>query len=179
MKQIRNNVFETNSSSTHSICISKAPVKHGDFVYFGFGEYGWEDDCVTDTASYLYTAICSGNDREGAEEKIKELKDILDSYGIKYEFEDPEWVDGSYCNKGYIDHSYDTHEFVDAALNSPDLLMRYLFGDSCIYTGNDNSCDYDNMCYAAIDRVWDDDTGCEIPNSNHDEDRYDYFFKSN
>lgn len=42
MKTIRKGVFESNSSSTHSICISKNPVvdvrnKH---VYFGSGEFG-------------------------------------------------------------------------------------------------------------------------------------------
>lgn len=41
MYQIRKGVFETNSSSTHSICISKTPVKNlPEFVRFVPGEYG-------------------------------------------------------------------------------------------------------------------------------------------
>ena len=55
MKQIRTSVFETNSSSTHSIAISKKPVTIGKYIYFGIGEFGWENDCVN-TADYLYTA---------------------------------------------------------------------------------------------------------------------------
>ena len=56
MIQIRAGVFETNSSSTHSIAISKKPVVIGKSIRFGIGEFGWENDCV-DTADYLYTAI--------------------------------------------------------------------------------------------------------------------------
>ena len=53
MRQIRQNTFETNSSSTHSICISKNPVVdvRNEHVYFGSGEFGWSTDTVTDTAS--------------------------------------------------------------------------------------------------------------------------------
>ena len=170
MRQIRRNVFETNSSSTHSICISKAPVTIGNFIRFTIGEYGWETRCVIDTPSYLYTAIHSQGD---SEELLERLKDILDSYHIKYEFE--EWTRESY---GYIDHGYDTREFIDAVLNDEEMLMRYLFGGSCIYTGNDNSCDHDHMCYAAYDTIWDDDYK-KIPNPNHDETKYNYFFKGN
>ena len=43
MIQIRNGVFETNSSSTHSICIPKKTSIKRDSIYFGIGEYGWEN----------------------------------------------------------------------------------------------------------------------------------------
>ena len=59
-----------------------------------------------------------------------------------------------------------------------DLLIRYLFGDSCIYTGNDNSDDEDNMCYCAEATIWGDNYET-IPNPNHDAEHYDYFFKGN
>ena len=57
MKIIRKNVFETNSSSTHSISISKL----NDYILpkeinFTFGEFGWEFSKYTssfDKASYF------------------------------------------------------------------------------------------------------------------------------
>ena len=88
-KQIRKCVYETNSSSTHAICITKENVennvipKHIDFC---IGEYGWEFEEYRDTynkASYLITAILSF-DKEYADEKLEQLKSILDSYGITY-----------------------------------------------------------------------------------------------
>lgn len=179
MKQIRRNVFETNSSSTHSICISKAPVKVGKHIHFRIGEYGWENDCV-DTADYLYTAILEQRDRD---ELLERLKNILDSHSIEYEFEEPVYrtsSDGTYkwLDYGYIDHSGETRDFIDAMLSNDDMLMRCLFGDSCVYTGNDNSSDYDYMCYSAYETIWDDDYK-EIPNPNHNPEKYDYFFKGN
>lgn len=77
MKQIRRNVFETNSSSSHAISFSKSKhevdytqlvpdfngVIHSWFDEFGWGYYGFED---TNTAqvklSYLITQICETND---------------------------------------------------------------------------------------------------------------------
>jgi hypothetical protein len=174
MKQIRQNVFETNSSSTHSICISKKPVSaDGHFIHFYIGEYGWENDCV-DTADYLYTAILCMSD---AEELLEKLQSALDRHNITYKFEEPDYSDG-WLNNGYIDHSGETRDFVEAVLADDDMLMRCLFGDSSVYTGNDNSSDYDNMCYAAYETIWDDDWK-QIPNPNHDSENYDYFFKGN
>ena len=183
MIQIRNSVFETNSSSTHSICIAKKPVDaDGCHVDFHIGEYGWELDEV-DPADYLYTAILQFDD---CEDKLNRLKDILDSHGISYTFERPEWKNGSgyrWLDNGYIDHGYETKEFVDAVLNDEDMLMRLLFGNSVVYTGCD-SYPMEKKCWAAEPIIWVyedlyDNYGEEIPNPNHDEEKYDYFFKSN
>jgi hypothetical protein len=179
MKQIRRNVFETNSSSTHSICISKKPVVPRKHIHFGIGEYGWESSCVN-AVDYLYTAILEQGD---SSELLEQLKFILDNYSIEYEFDEPIYKtssDGKYkwIDYGYVDHGYETREFIDAVLSNDDLLMRCLFGDSFVYTGNDNGCDHDNMCYAAYETIWDDDWN-ETPNPNHDSENYDYFFKGN
>lgn len=58
------------------------------------------------------------------------------------------------------------------------MLIRYLFSDSHVYTGNDND-DYNMMCNAAEPTIWKWDTGWEEPNPNHDEDKYEYFYKRN
>lgn len=191
MRQIRQNTFETNSSSTHSICISKTPVVdvRGKHVYFGSGEFGWRADTVTDTASYLYTAMVSAYSPEEFREKLEKLKNILDKYEITYDFSPVKEVKSSYTpdysylvftrdKYASVDHSHECIPFIESVLNDEDMLLRYLFGDSCIYTGNDNSNEYDDMCYVAEETIWNDRRE-EVPNYKRDVEHYDYFFKGN
>ena len=181
MRQIRKNVFETNSSSTHSICISKAPVTHMYKIHFHIGKFGWANDCV-DTPDYLYTAIL---EQGNADELLEQLKDILDRHSIEYEFEEPNYgtsSDGRYkwLEYGYVDHAYETREFIDAVLTDEDLLMRCLFGNgSCVYTGNDNQDDDPSGCNIADAVYYDWDAEEEKPNPYHDPEHYDYFYKGN
>ena len=195
MKQIRRGVFETNSSSCHSIAISKEQIPNiaGSKIYFGGGAYGWENDCVTDTASYLYTAIVGSSTPTEYQERINKIKAILDKYHVKYEFAPVEFQEETYCGDKYewiafkqkkynwasVDHAGACSEFIETVLSDEDLLLRYLFGDSCIYTGNDNSNDEDNMCYCAVETIYDWNTREIRPNPNHDAEHYDYFFKGN
>ena len=188
MIQIRKGVFETNSSSTHSICISKEKIKAKDVdgrkIYFGFGEYGWEFGCVNDTASYLHTAIADMSRIKEYKERIKRIKQILNKYGVEYEFEPVKFVDNEYGGYvipadnryAYVDHAGECADMVDALLNDEDLLIRYLFGKSCIYTGYDIS-DCSDMCNEAESMVWEDTD--LVPNPNHDPKHYDYFYKGN
>ena len=56
-RQIRRCCFETNSSSTHAICITKADVNKEDLpsnVTFTHGEFGWENDEYSDLWSNLF-----------------------------------------------------------------------------------------------------------------------------
>ena len=55
MRKIRHNVFETNSSSTHAVCINSSltfqytPIKTSEnYLVFTGGEYGWEWDKFND-----------------------------------------------------------------------------------------------------------------------------------
>lgn len=173
-------VFETNSSSTHSIAISKKPVVIGKSIHFGIGEFGWENDCV-DTADYLYTAILEQHE---SDELLDKLKEILDKYSIEYTFEEPNYrtsSDGTYkwLDYGYIDHSSETREFIFAVLDDEDLLMRCLFGDSCVYTGNDNQDDDPSGCNIADATYYDWDKDAMIENPYHNPENYDYFYKGN
>jgi hypothetical protein len=183
MIQIRSGVFETNSSSTHSIAISKAPAVIGTKIHFGIGEFGWEND-VANTADYLYTAILEQNNPN---ELLDKLKEILDRHLIEYSFEKPTYTtsyDGKYeyMSYGYIDHSNELCEFLDAVFNNEDLLMRYLFGNSAVYTGNDNLDDCPSGCNIADEYIWEEDENgnyVEVPNPYHDPINYEYFYKSN
>lgn len=157
-RQIRRGTFETNSSSTHAICITKKDCKGlGTHLDFEVGEFGWEYDHYSDRyskASYLITAILSF-DKDEADRRLQLLKDILDSHNITYtlpELVEDSWEYGGktryyYKIDGYIDHSGETKEFLDAVLSDSDRLFRYLFGDSLIITGNDNDDRYDDRMY--------------------------------
>ena len=182
---IRKGTFETNSSSVHSICISKSPVSNvkGQEIYFGLQDYGWEFG-EADPATYLYTAImCYDYDEDDgtneATEMLDKLKSILDKYEIDYTFQSYNEEDRGYY---YIDHYTCLRDFLDTILNDEDMLLRYLFGDSTIYTGNDNctsETDHIDDCYIGEAWYWDDDSHCQMPNPYHDEDNFDYFVKGN
>ena len=157
MIQIRKNVFETNSSSTHALALAKeADYKnHPDVVYFEQGEFGWEDEEVS-SADYLYTYILTQvegwyrDDVIAVEEildsyYIKRIDDLLSKFGIKCVFDGYTIENDSYDSSrgveiaGYIDHqSSDMLATIfDDLMSDEKLLYRYLFA-SHVYTGNDN-----------------------------------------
>jgi len=136
-RQIRKGVFETNSSSTHAICITKNDIldNKSNKVYFELGEFGWEFatlDTILEKASYLYTSIII---RDSITE-LDTLKKLLNDNSIEYELEDT-----SHDNY-YIDHQSQTDNFVEDVLSDASKLLRFLFSsESFILTGNDNSED--------------------------------------
>jgi len=136
MKNTRQSVFETNSSSTHSICVAKGqlidiPIK----IEFNFGEFGWEEDTLSslnEKASYLYTGIVNY-----FPEYLSKLTEILKSNGVK-EIIYSEKKEG-YWDNGYIDHGSELSNFLNTIMNSEDKLLSFLFSPlSFIRTGNDN-----------------------------------------
>lgn len=186
MRQVRHNVFETNSSSTHSIVIPKSTTYSSNYVKFAIDEFGWENSCVYDTATYLYTAILDAYPYETSMDKLEQLKTILDSRSIKYEFEEPRWDEyesgNRYLNYGYIDHANELRDFIETILNDEEMLLRYLFA-GCVYTGNDNQdtdfarCDIafkSQRFYNTITKKWEEEI-----NPYHDAENYDYFYKGN
>lgn len=183
MIQIRKGVFETNSSSTHSIVISKQQpqIPAGTKIVFQTGEFGWENDCYTNTGDYLYTAILDGPD-DLRTERLEKLKKMLHEMNVSYKFKKPKEISGyygSWFEECSIDHSYECGTMIDALLADKDMLARFLFGDSCIYTGNDNEDDDPATFSVAYGTYWDYDTNEEKPNPYHDEEHYDYFYKGN
>lgn len=143
--QIRQGVFETNSSSTHAICIakkhyfdkSKLPKK---LVVPNYG-FGWEPMKYRDPgakASYLFQTIdyVYWNSQDEQERCKKKIYDVLRQYGIECEFELGE--------ESYIDHGgiEDMPRWINDMVSDPDALMTYLFGDAMIVTGNDNGDEF-------------------------------------
>lgn len=192
MINIRQGVFESNSSSCHSICISKTPIKNCDnrTINFRLSGFGWSEETCYNTEDYLYTAIvCSDLTPIEVEMYLDKLKKILDKHNIHYSFEPYKVVHSEYgdyctCEREHswsvgIDHAGEVLPLVDKLLDDENLLMRYLFGDSVIYTGNDNNCEPDSMCYCADETVWDPTGHSWVFNPNHCPSKYDYFFKGN
>ena len=168
MFTIRKNVFETNSSSTHSICISKEKPVEKKEVVVRLGEYGWENNCY-DVLDYFYTAVC-------LYEREEELEKILKAMGIKLTVINP---NAKVLGEYYIDHYEDLKEFIDAALNNVDLLLRILFSGGDVYTGNDNEDYGDAMCRVAEGEYYDNDNECYVPHPSYNTEKYDYFYKGN
>lgn len=189
MRTIRKGVFESNSSSTHSIAIPKS-CEATNFISFHIGEFGWGWEEV-DPADYFYTAIYETSNTESeVEEKIKTLKDILDSHDIEYYFGNAETHTSSYGNylcldNGYIDHGSELSDFVAELLNDGDKLIRFL-SRGLVFTGNDNSYT-EERCFIERDQEylddydWDTNTKHKIKNPYYmaDHNDYDWYWKGN
>lgn len=158
MKQIRKNLFETNSSSTHVITI--ANNSDDDFknnlpetIEFNVGEYGWEFERYDDMqsrANYLFTGVLVN----GLGECIDNIRGILKKWNVEAIFPELEKIKCGYSsgyyyilkdepNKCfYIDHSSELEDFIKQLCDDETFLMNYLFSpESFIATGNDNDDD--------------------------------------
>lgn len=150
MVKIRHGMFETNSSSTHTIIVTDNKTEPGLSVDFAIGEFGWEFGVLRttgDKSSYLYTLACETLGRD----VYQDLYEVLVKYGIQCscsvpaKFVKSSWSDGEYLDNGYVDHAGadDSKEFVECMLNHEHALIKFLFSDeSFVITGNDN-CDED------------------------------------
>jgi hypothetical protein len=157
-RQIRQSCFETNSSSTHAICIATDTLYDiPKTVNFDFGDFGWQIDKLTsrqERANYLYTCLGYCNLDE-----LKKYIEFISNTLYKNGVEDINFESFKLCvycwnNKteiyfepsdGYIDHGNETKKFVDTVCSNEKILLDYLFSDkSFILTGNDNDdCDVD------------------------------------
>lgn len=184
MKKIRNGTFETNSSSTHSIAIPKTQngVKS---VSFRFGEFGWAFEDV-DPCDYFYTAIYEIYDREVAEEKMSQVRDILKENGIEISYEqEPEYGSWGF-NGGYVDHCGELTEFLDELFANPPKMVRFLTG-GLVFTGNDNSNDEERCFIERCEKEYSvynwSEGGAESKFDNpyymENWDEYDWFWKGN
>ena len=154
-KQIRKSIFETNSSSTHSIVIGN----NGEDIYanlpkkleFHGDEFGWEHELYTDTqskADYLFTSLIY---TETPLEYKERIKNILAKWDIEAEFDEiveKRYESGYICYEikdkfCYVDHGNGNKDLVKELCEDEVKLMNYLFSDSSyVETSNDND-DYD------------------------------------
>lgn len=143
-KLVRHGVFETNSSSSHSISIADStkefvletiyPDQNGNIQLTG-GEFGWDwekyNDAITKANYCAVDSIGNDNNREMLIEVIKEqtgaehVEILCDN-----DYDKPHY--------SYIDHqSYGT---AGEAFGSKEKLKNFIFNkNSWLFTGNDNS----------------------------------------
>lgn len=77
--------------------------------------------------------MCSLYNINELEEKKKYIEDILQKHGVVAAF-----AKFKYYDDGYIDHSGELWNFVGYVFENENNLLNYLFGDTLIYTSNDN-----------------------------------------
>lgn len=153
-EQIRKNVFETNSSSSHSLTLSESDIIAQPFtdevlragtIFVTKDEYGWEWHRYYSTSNkmdYLFTqmfrdSIPGGNPHE-VTAQLREDNARFDMLCRVVEEHTGVKVLASPGSSGYIDH--DSVGVGMDLFDDEEALRRFLFTDtSCVETGNDNS----------------------------------------
>lgn len=132
--------FETNSSSSHSICIGYGVVEpeyKSDTIELVGGEFGWGYDSYNGPGNWYMRAnyaatYAKGNERH--EEMLNSvLKEILKVKEVVWNFT-LEWDKGG--NVAYIDHQ--SQDVCAEAFESEDNLTRFIFANSELIIDNDN-----------------------------------------
>lgn len=155
--QIRNSVFETNSSSIHTIAIAKydGSSKNNITLKAQTSSFGWEHELYMlpkDKLSYLWTAVyCLADDigyynNEFKKDIVKhaqvieEWKEIISNafsnYNINIEFI---YSEPFALSEYGIDHSNELNLMLNDFKENPELIVDFVLGDySNVETYNDN-----------------------------------------
>jgi hypothetical protein len=161
MKKIRTSTFETNSSSVHTIIISKRRIEIPgpcEIVYWDRDFSGEIDEYWDwkDKAIYFHIActLCS-EDREDNKRELTEKYDkFLEKYRIKITCKDN--VD--HHGFSWIDHPEEIAYFAEKLVDNPDILEGFIFGKySRIYTSMDGN---DSKAVEIGDRICGNNTSC-------------------
>lgn len=172
MKIIRNNIFETNSSSTHALVIyTKGDIKIPDKLRLDFGEFGWGYQVYYDTyskASYIITLIYHMDD-EVKDICLSKFEDILNNNNIQYTLPVTHQNSWGYDDNGYVDHGDEAIAWLIDLLNNEEKLFMFLFDNrSYVSTGNDNE-----RGYYIPDIGYEDDYRDYSEDSKHNEQEWD------
>ncbi len=156
MTKHRDGVFETNSSSVHSICLAytteHTKIPSDSQLSFKLDYFGWELNTLTtpeEKASYFWTAVVYLFSDEVRETIKNRVRGVLQLDNISCEFQEPvynerlrEPNERAPLSHDYgIDHIFDTDllYWIYHMLSSPHDFKNFLFSpDSFILTGNDN-----------------------------------------
>lgn len=175
--QIRQNVFETNSSSTHSISIAESTTddimdtleidENGNINLLG-GEFGWEWEVYSDAqikASYMaiYTQSWCGTQKEDFTKILKDVivkqtgcKEVIFKFSTEFRPED------SGLDWSYIDHQSVESADLHYLFEDTEKLRQFIFNrKSELRTGNDNS--------GPSDSSYDDGNNEDDPDSYSDD----------
>ena len=156
-KTIRYSVFETNSSSMHSLSwhTGNKLVECNRPLAGYFDEFGWEQDVYDKPhgkLAYLLTMIASKNDITYEEPSkdtynrfmslpiVQTVCNVVKEY-TRYDLVIPMPDDKDFYPYGYIDHqSDDILDFIFGSEKLEDDIRNYLFNPYvCVETDNDNN----------------------------------------
>lgn len=143
MRQIRRSVFETASSSVHSLTVGPGELVKPDYKGREFpiypGEFGWGPDQFSDVntkASYCYTWLTCVNNEADLESFKQMLVNIIKEQTGASEVVFKKSTD-EYYPEGYIDHQSDDR--CGKAFENEDNLRNFIFCPSNILViDNDN-----------------------------------------
>lgn len=129
--QKREGVFETNSSSTHAICVhNQENLEFPEYIYFGLSDLNNDGllSEIQERANYLHTIMAMGLSKtEYYNLKIK-IARILKEKGISNE-----WCKMNWTNDGYPIDEYDIKDtlmntIIEKIIPNETLLLHFLFG---------------------------------------------------
>ena len=145
--QIRKNCFETNSSSTHALCIKKQDpniVLPKTFTFHFKPEHYWlletEMNTAQDRADWLYMVILW---MPFSYYMVHVLQDIFKAHNIIPITEEPKDISDD-C---WLDIDNEIEIFVKNLLNDPEKLIRFIFSKDTvsIYTDRDYEQEMDKI----------------------------------
>ncbi len=148
MKLVRHNVFETNSSSCHSLSVNEnakiydtiLPDEDG-YIYIELsGEYGWEQDTYYNTLDKVdYIGIYARDWTEDSEKYTQILIDVIKEHtganDVLIDSKNSSWGG----KEGYIDHQSVEDRDYHYLFENPELLKKFIFGEGSYF-----ECDNDN-----------------------------------
>lgn len=155
-RKVRRNVFETNSSSTHSFSYGKSynDLIVDDFdncVHTNLGEFGWEVETYFDSTTKLaYILLAAASITGHSFWYYDNFEEELESFKNTKEYQEIEEVvkrnmncDGIVIedeSEGYIDHqSIEYHSFNEWLEDTgADSIEDFIFGSIVLHTDNDN-----------------------------------------
>jgi hypothetical protein len=167
MKKIRKGVFETNSSSSHSVTVGEDPGYESEYysklkletdnkIHIDFGEFGWEVDKYNEAYYKLQYALTMVISTECNYENILSFDDFYNMEGFKLIEEavknhdsncegilidNPDFVkeDGYILHSGYIDHqSYEDYHSLQEFLNNYGVTIGDFIFDPHVVLHTDN-----------------------------------------
>ena len=147
IKLIRKNVFETNSSSTHSISVghgdtydSITPYEDG-IIYLEPEEFGWEQETYTATYTKLTYAYIYARDWTGdkSPQFMEVLKKVVCEHTGATDIKMNSSTSFGYTNTGYIDHQSVEDGNYHYLFEDEQTLKQFIFDPtSVLETDNDS-----------------------------------------
>lgn len=150
---VRRSVFETNSSSVHTLSIIKNTehLEIPEQVTIDTSAYfGWNRELFTDLdskLSYIWLAIddfwyYKDMPYEEMRKKQEELHDTFKQKLLECGVKEINVIDSDSVTFNGVDHGDEAEEFIEAIFSDMDLFKNFLFDNkSYIYTTNDNEDD--------------------------------------